>query len=190
MLFLTPEFIANYLMNNLQIKLARHLLGLNQTDFAALLGWTSRRNIVNLEDENSGKKCMLQTTLAIECLIRRAGKLEEFTMLNEIQKSVQKQIEDITLLLKNDVTLSIKIIDNVCALDFKDYAKKEEWNDLGNEFEITFEDSNNVIVSKEDFIKYQFQYTDFALEIEKKFSDYIDELRDLQQDAARELLEI
>ena len=59
------------------IKQGRQLLGLNQTEFAALLGWTSKRNIVSLERED--KKIMRQTELAVECLLRRAGKWKEFT---------------------------------------------------------------------------------------------------------------
>lgn len=63
-------------MNAKQTRLARQLLGLNQTDFATLLGWTSKRNVVNLE--RGDKKAQEQTVLAIECLLRRADKWIEY----------------------------------------------------------------------------------------------------------------
>ncbi len=56
-------------MNKNQILKARQLLGLNQTEFAKLLGWTSSRNIINLE--LGYKEIQPQTALAIECLLRR-----------------------------------------------------------------------------------------------------------------------
>ncbi len=106
--------------------------------------------------------------------------------MKTIEEAVNTQINAVKLALKNNENLSIAITDNVCALDFKSYASKEEWND--NEFEIVFEDAENVPVSKEDFIKYHFQYTDLALEIEEKFSDCLDSLRDAQQDAQDKLI--
>lgn len=63
-------------MTKEQVKQARQLLGLNQTDFASLLGWTSKRNIVYLE--SGKKKVTTQTALAIECLLRRDKKFQEF----------------------------------------------------------------------------------------------------------------
>jgi len=168
-------------MNAIKIRLARQLLGLNQTEFAKLLGWTSKRNIVNLEDESGGKKCTVQTALAIECLLRRSDKFGEFKMLNNMDNRIEEQVRTVRLELKNNTNLTIKITDKVCALDFKEYAKNETWND--NEFNIEFKDSSVVKVSKEDFIKYHFQYTDLALEIEEQYKDYIDELRDAQQEA-------
>lgn len=70
-------------MNGFEAKLARQLLGLNQTEFAALLGWTSKRNLVSLE--RGDKEVMTQTALAIECLLRRNNKFGGFKMLSEIQ---------------------------------------------------------------------------------------------------------
>lgn len=62
-----------------QVKQARELLALNQEDFARALGWTTKRNVVNLEHKISPKPCTIQTALAIECLLRRADKWAEFT---------------------------------------------------------------------------------------------------------------
>lgn len=76
-------------MSAKQTRLARQLLGLNQTEFAALLGWTSKRNIVNLE--RGDKEVTMQTALAIECLLRRKNKHGEFEMLAEIQKRLDAQ---------------------------------------------------------------------------------------------------
>lgn len=76
-------------MNGFETRLARQLLGLNQTDFAALLGWTSKRNVVNLE--RGDKEVMAQTALAIECLLRRSDKFGEFEMIVEIQKRLDAQ---------------------------------------------------------------------------------------------------
>lgn len=70
-------------MNETQTRLARQLLGLNQTEFAALLGWTSKRNVVSLE--RGDKEVMTQTALAIECLLRRNNKFGEFEMINKMQ---------------------------------------------------------------------------------------------------------
>lgn len=61
-----------------QIKKARELLKLNQTDFAHALGWTSPRNIANLENQTHERKCTVQTALAIECLLRRAYLWDKF----------------------------------------------------------------------------------------------------------------
>ena len=63
-------------MKSEQILNARKLLGLNQTELAKQLGWTSNRNIVNLE--RGDKKVMLQTELAIKFLLYDAGKLKEY----------------------------------------------------------------------------------------------------------------
>jgi dynactin complex subunit len=76
-------------MNAMQTKLARQLLNLNQTEFAALLGWTSKRNVVSLE--RGDKEVMTQTALAIECLLRRNSKFEDFEMLAEIQRRLDAQ---------------------------------------------------------------------------------------------------
>lgn len=64
-----------------QIIKARHLLGLNQTELAAMLGWTSKKNIGNLEV--GAKNCTIQTALAIECLLLKAGFFEEWNNTNE-----------------------------------------------------------------------------------------------------------
>ena len=45
-------------------------------------------------------------------------------------------------------------------------------------------------MSLEDFVKYQFQYTDEALEIEASFADDMDELRDLQAECQEEVCNI
>jgi len=172
--------------NAVQAKLARRILDLNQTDFAAKLGWTSKRNVVNLE--RGDKEIMTQTGLAIECLLRKDNKLEEFEMLNKLYKAVNRQADYIRKLLESKDKLTIEITDYVCALDFKEYAKSESWD--GNNFEINFEDVANVEVSKEDFIRYQFLYTDLAVETEDEFDDYINELRDAQQDAGDELYNV
>ena len=58
-------------MTPAQIKQARQALGLNQTDLATKLGWSSKRQVVNLERGHSD--CQPSTALAIECLLRRAG---------------------------------------------------------------------------------------------------------------------
>jgi len=116
-------------------------------------------------------------------VIEKASK--EFKM-KTIEEAVSTQIKAVELALKNNRELTIAITDNVCALDFKAYATKEDWSD--NEFEIAFKDVENVPVSKEDFIKYNFQYTDLALEIEDIFSGCLDSLRDAQQSAQDGLL--
>lgn len=66
------------LMDPDQVKQARELLGLNQDDFARALGWTTKRNVVNLEHKINPKPCTVQTALAIECLLRRVDLWGEF----------------------------------------------------------------------------------------------------------------
>ena len=83
------------------IKAARILLKLNQTDFAKLLGWTSKRNIVNLE--RGDKEAMTQTALAIECLLRRNNKFGDYEMLVEIKARLEQQKQE---LIKNKDSLS------------------------------------------------------------------------------------
>lgn len=70
-------------MNGQRLKLARALLGLNQTEFAALLGWTSKKNIGSLE--RGEKKVTVQTALAVECLLRRNNKFGDFEMIKNMQ---------------------------------------------------------------------------------------------------------
>lgn len=76
-------------MNKKQIRLARLLLNSNQTEFAAMLGWTSKRNVINLE--RGDKDITIQTSLAIECLLRRDNKFGGFEMMNEIQARLDDQ---------------------------------------------------------------------------------------------------
>ena len=52
------------------------MLGLSQKGLGDLLGITSKQ-IYNLE--NMVRPVQMQTELAIECLLRRAGKWQEFT---------------------------------------------------------------------------------------------------------------
>jgi len=80
-------------MNAEQTRLARQLLGLNQTDFAALLGWTSKRNVVNLE--RGDKEVMKQTALAIECLLRRNNKFMDFEMITQMQPVLEFILSEI-----------------------------------------------------------------------------------------------
>jgi transcriptional regulator with XRE-family HTH domain len=65
-------------MRSNDVLVARTLLKLSQTEFAKQLGWTTKRNVTNLESPNSDKTCSTQTALAIECLLRRKNLWEEF----------------------------------------------------------------------------------------------------------------
>ena len=80
-------------MNGFETRLARQLLVLNQTDFAMLLGWTSKKNVVNLE--RGHKKTTTQTALAIECLLRRENKFKDFEMINKTQPVFEFIVEKI-----------------------------------------------------------------------------------------------
>jgi transcriptional regulator with XRE-family HTH domain len=66
-------------MSPTEIKLARKLLGITQLELALALGWTTPRNVVNLERKAEPKPCMTQTALSIECLLRRASQWKRFT---------------------------------------------------------------------------------------------------------------
>lgn len=56
--------------------IARQTLGLSQAELAELLGWSNSRQVSNIE--RSVKPMTMQTELAVECLLRRAGKWREF----------------------------------------------------------------------------------------------------------------
>lgn len=59
-------------MNGLQLKQARIALGLSQAELAKALDWTTAKQIGNIE--NGHREITGQTTLAVECLLRRAKK--------------------------------------------------------------------------------------------------------------------
>jgi len=52
------------------------MLGLTQAGLARLLGWSNSRQVSNIE--RGTKPLTDQTSLAIECLLRRKGKWQEF----------------------------------------------------------------------------------------------------------------
>lgn len=62
-------------MTSLQLKKARQLLGFSQSQLAKQLGW-SVKQVSNLE--TNARPIQNQTELAIECLLRRAGKWLDF----------------------------------------------------------------------------------------------------------------
>lgn len=63
-------------MESTELKKARQLMGLSQTEMGKALGWTGPKQISNLE--NGSRPITEQTALAVECLLRRAGKWSEF----------------------------------------------------------------------------------------------------------------
>ncbi|SUB82014.1 Uncharacterised protein [Pragia fontium] len=168
------------------IKIARRLLSCNQTELASKLGWSSKRNVVSIEDSDGDKACTEQTALAIECLLRRESKFDYFTLLKHLYDDVDKQTESIKRLLEPFDRYFIEITDYLCALHFKKYAKSVIWS--SDEFEINFTDAKKVEVSKVDFIEYQFMYTDEAKKLEEEYGAYLDDLRDAQHDVIRSLL--
>lgn len=105
--------------------------------------------------------------------------------VNIMKQSVYRQKAHCIDRLNSLDALTIQITDNVCAIDFEAYASVVNKSDT--EFDITFEDADRVEVSLEDFVKYQFQYTEEALEIEAKYADRIDELRELQAECQQEV---
>jgi transcriptional regulator with XRE-family HTH domain len=63
-------------MNKEQVLKARQLLGLTQLKLANALGWTTDKQVRNLEKGSSTAQA--QTVLAIKFLLFEAGKLAEF----------------------------------------------------------------------------------------------------------------
>lgn len=59
-----------------ELKKARQLLGLSQKELGESLGWSGAKQISNLE--TGARPITEQTALAVECLLRRAGKWSEF----------------------------------------------------------------------------------------------------------------
>ena len=70
-------------MTPTQIKQSRQLLGFNQDELAKALGWTTKRNVINLEHQVNPKPCTVQTALSIECLLRREELWEQFVKTAE-----------------------------------------------------------------------------------------------------------
>lgn len=60
-----------------KLEKARYMLGLTQTEMGQALGWTGPKQIQNLELGH--RPITKQTVLAVECLLRRAGKWLEFS---------------------------------------------------------------------------------------------------------------
>lgn len=58
------------------VKKSRKILGLSQAKLAESLGWKGAKQVSNLE--TGTRPLQLQTSFAIECLLRRAGKWGEF----------------------------------------------------------------------------------------------------------------
>ena len=56
------------------------MLGLSQAGLAKELGWTGAKQISNLE--TGAREMQKQTELAIECLLRRDGKWQDFNKAN------------------------------------------------------------------------------------------------------------
>jgi transcriptional regulator with XRE-family HTH domain len=63
-------------MESTDLKKARQLLGLSQREIGVLLGWSGAKQISNLE--TGARPITEQTALAVECLLRRAGKWSDF----------------------------------------------------------------------------------------------------------------
>lgn len=59
-----------------QVKQARELLELTQSELAQKLGWSNSRQISNIETNK--RPLSIQTALAIECLLRREKKFKLF----------------------------------------------------------------------------------------------------------------
>lgn len=66
-------------MNAKQLKKARQLLGFTQSELSEKLGWASHVNLSRIE--NDKHEMEKQTALAIECLLRRANKYDEYLEL-------------------------------------------------------------------------------------------------------------
>ena len=64
-------------MTPTEFKQARQLLGLSQRELGESLGWSGAKQISNLE--TGARTITEQTALAVECLLRRAGKWLEFS---------------------------------------------------------------------------------------------------------------
>jgi DNA-binding XRE family transcriptional regulator len=137
-------------MNAKQTRLARQLLGLNQTEFASLLGWTSKRNIVNLE--RGDKEVMTQTALAIECLLRRNNKYRDFEMIERMQPVLDfilAEIKRVNSSRKDEATIS-------------DDESNQELVDIFHDAANKFTDIDFDLVDDEDALIALFGYAGFC----------------------------
>lgn len=64
-------------MESIELKKARQRLGLSQKELGVALGWSGAKQVSNLE--LGYRPITMQTALAVECLLRRAGKWSEFS---------------------------------------------------------------------------------------------------------------
>lgn len=60
------------------MRVAREILGLDQKGLGHALGWAGKQQVSDLERGYRDKAPTRQTALAIECLLRRNGKWNEF----------------------------------------------------------------------------------------------------------------
>ncbi len=99
--------------------------------------------------------------------------------ISELEKDVLAQEAAVKQAIEAaDGRFFIDITDSVCALDFNGYAVRNERD--GSRFSVEFKE-NPVEVSVDDFVRYQFHYSDDALALEEKYE--VDYLRDAQAKA-------
>lgn len=108
-------------MNGFHVKLSRELLNLNQTELASELGWTSKRNVVYLEQNK--KPVTKQTELALECLLRRTNKFNAFQCIEANQAALNMLLEQIKLENESSGTAIAQNDDNETLLSI--FAKVE-----------------------------------------------------------------
>ena len=77
-------------MTPTEFNQARQLLGLSQKELGESLGWSGAKQISNLE--TGVRPITDQTALAVECLLRRAGKWLEFS--DNLKSSFQPRNPD------------------------------------------------------------------------------------------------
>ncbi len=99
-------------MNATQIEKAREMLGFTQPELAKAIGWTTKRNVINLENPTNPKNCTLQTALSIECLLRRKNLWEQFVKTDWWQGLSVRNKDGLTRLKLFDMTEVEKLVNN------------------------------------------------------------------------------
>lgn len=77
----SSELFVEAKMDGRQVGRAREMLRLSQRQLGVALGWTGAKQVSNLE--TGVRPVQVQTALAIECLLRRAGLWTDFARHND-----------------------------------------------------------------------------------------------------------
>jgi len=111
-----------------QLEQARKILGLTQAELGHALGWTGPKQVQNLELGH--RPITTQTALAVECLLRRAGKRPQVSRLIDSDSKGKEMYDEIWVKANNNGEGFGVDGDDINALEgFGDLIKKAHSDD-------------------------------------------------------------